>query len=60
MCFPKPTGWCSTNSPGLIAVWRDRANRAANGFAAGVLTNLEETVRRAMWFPEYLPIRYEP
>jgi malate dehydrogenase (oxaloacetate-decarboxylating) len=25
-----------------------------------VLVNLEETVRRAMWFPEYLPIRYEP
>jgi malate dehydrogenase (oxaloacetate-decarboxylating)(NADP+) len=27
---------------------------------ADVLTNLEATVRRAMWFPEYLPIRYEP
>ena len=25
-----------------------------------ILLNLEETVRRAMWFPEYLPIRYEP
>ena len=25
-----------------------------------VLVNLEESVRRAMWFPEYLPIRYEP
>ncbi len=25
-----------------------------------ILTNLEETVRRAMWYPEYLPIRYEP
>ena len=25
-----------------------------------VLTHLEETVHRAMWFPEYLPIRYEP
>ena len=25
-----------------------------------ILTDLEETVRRAMWFPEYLPIRYEP
>jgi malate dehydrogenase (oxaloacetate-decarboxylating) len=25
-----------------------------------VLVNLEKTVRRAMWFPEYLPIRYEP
>jgi malic enzyme len=25
-----------------------------------VLRNLEECVRRAMWFPEYLPIRYEP
>ncbi|HEU5162934.1 MAG TPA: NAD-dependent malic enzyme [Thermoanaerobaculia bacterium] len=25
----------------------------------GVLMNLEKTVRRAMWFPEYLPIRYE-
>jgi malic enzyme len=28
--------------------------------APEILTNLEETVRRAMWFPEYLPIRYEP
>ena len=26
---------------------------------AQVLVNLEETVRRAMWFPEYLPVRYE-
>ena len=25
----------------------------------GVLMNLEKTVRRGMWFPEYLPIRYE-
>ncbi|HPA51074.1 MAG TPA: malic enzyme-like NAD(P)-binding protein, partial [Thermoanaerobaculia bacterium] len=25
-----------------------------------ILNGLEETVRRAMWFPEYLPIRYEP
>jgi malate dehydrogenase (oxaloacetate-decarboxylating)(NADP+) len=25
-----------------------------------ILLNLEENVRRAMWFPEYLPIRYEP
>ncbi|KAA0254373.1 NAD-dependent malic enzyme [Acidobacteria bacterium ACD] len=25
-----------------------------------ILVNLEENVRRAMWFPEYLPIRYEP
>ncbi len=33
----------------------------AEGHAdAGVLANLEETVRRSMWFPEYLPIRYEP
>ncbi len=24
------------------------------------LVNLEESVRRSMWFPEYLPIRYEP
>ncbi len=27
---------------------------------AGVLTRLEEMVSRAMWFPEYLPVRYEP
>jgi len=27
---------------------------------ASVLSNLDESVRRAMWFPEYLPIRYEP
>jgi malic enzyme len=26
---------------------------------ADILQNLEETVRRAMWFPEYLPVRYE-
>ncbi len=33
----------------------------AEGHAdASVLVNLEEVVRRAMWFPEYLPIRYEP
>jgi malate dehydrogenase (oxaloacetate-decarboxylating) len=25
-----------------------------------ILDNLEQTVRRAMWFPEYLPVRYEP
>ncbi|MGZ5445407.1 MAG: NAD-dependent malic enzyme [Thermoanaerobaculia bacterium] len=25
-----------------------------------VLINLEDNVRRSMWFPEYLPIRYEP
>jgi malate dehydrogenase (oxaloacetate-decarboxylating) len=25
-----------------------------------VLDNLEATVERAMWFPEYLPMRYEP
>ncbi|MCC6128420.1 MAG: NAD-dependent malic enzyme [Acidobacteria bacterium] len=25
-----------------------------------ILINLEKTIRRAMWFPEYLPIRYEP
>ena len=24
-----------------------------------ILENLEETVRRAMWFPEYLPVRFE-
>ncbi len=27
---------------------------------ASILVNLEKTVQRAMWFPEYLPIRYEP
>jgi malate dehydrogenase (oxaloacetate-decarboxylating) len=33
----------------------------AEGHAEGsVLANLEKTVRQAMWFPEYLPIRYEP
>jgi len=33
----------------------------AEGHAvASVLVNLEESVRQAMWFPEYLPIRYEP
>jgi hypothetical protein len=25
-----------------------------------VLEHLEKTVERAMWYPEYLPIRYEP
>ena len=33
----------------------------AEGLAdSSVLINLEESVRRSMWFPEYLPIRYEP
>jgi malate dehydrogenase (oxaloacetate-decarboxylating) len=27
---------------------------------AEVLENLEKTVDRAMWYPEYLPLRYEP
>lgn len=26
----------------------------------GVLGDIEERVRRAMWFPDYLPVRYEP
>jgi malic enzyme len=26
----------------------------------GILAGLEETVRRAMWFPEYRPVRYRP
>jgi malic enzyme len=25
-----------------------------------ILENLEKTVDRAMWYPEYLPLRYEP
>jgi malate dehydrogenase (oxaloacetate-decarboxylating)(NADP+) len=25
-----------------------------------VLDNLEKAVERAMWFPEYLPMRFEP
>ena len=25
-----------------------------------ILEHLEKTVERAMWYPEYLPIRYEP
>jgi Malic enzyme len=33
----------------------------SEGYAdAGILVNLDKTVRQAMWFPEYLPIRYEP
>ncbi len=33
----------------------------ADGYADDiVLVNLEECVHRSMWFPEYLPIRYEP
>jgi len=32
----------------------------ADGYAdPEVLDDLEETVRRAMWFPDYLPLRYE-
>jgi malate dehydrogenase (oxaloacetate-decarboxylating) len=27
---------------------------------ASALVDLEENVRRSMWFPEYLPVRYEP
>ncbi len=26
----------------------------------GILDNLEKTVEHAMWYPEYLPVRYEP
>jgi hypothetical protein len=25
-----------------------------------ILDNLEKTVERAMWYPEYLPMRFEP
>jgi malate dehydrogenase (oxaloacetate-decarboxylating) len=33
----------------------------AEGHAeAEVLVNLEEVVRQAMWFPEYLPVHFEP
>jgi malate dehydrogenase (oxaloacetate-decarboxylating) len=33
----------------------------SEGFAdEEILEGLEETVRRAMWMPEYLPIRYDP
>jgi malic enzyme len=33
----------------------------AEGHAsAGILSGLEETVSRAMWFPDYRPIRYAP
>jgi len=28
--------------------------------APGILPGLEETVSRAMWFPTYRPVRYEP
>ncbi len=35
-----------------------RGRRGSRGSSA--LVNLEKTVRQAMWFPEYLPIRYEP
>lgn len=26
---------------------------------AAILNDLEETVRRAMWFPDYLPVRFD-
>jgi malate dehydrogenase (oxaloacetate-decarboxylating) len=33
----------------------------AEGHAeAGILEDLEATVRQAMWFPEYMPIHHEP
>ncbi len=33
----------------------------AEGLASpGILTGLEETLRRAMWFPKYRPVRYQP
>jgi malic enzyme len=33
----------------------------AEGFAdPGILTNLDKKVRKAMWFPDYMPIRFEP
>jgi malic enzyme len=37
------------------------ASAVADGHAEkSIMVNLEKTVRQAMWFPEYLPIRYEP
>jgi len=33
----------------------------AEGLAdPGVLVNLDKSLRNAMWFPEYMPVRYEP
>jgi malic enzyme len=34
--------------------------RAISEGHASPIGNIESTVREAMWFPEYLPIRYEP
>jgi hypothetical protein len=33
----------------------------AEGHASpGILASLDETVRNAMWFPKYRPVRYRP
>ena len=38
-----------------------RRRAVAEGHAdPEILDNLEKTVERAMWFPEYLPLRFEP
>jgi malic enzyme len=56
--FPKLTSIRDCSHAIACAVIR---SAVADGYAdSAALTNLEEVVRRSMWFPEYLPIRYEP
>ncbi|MCC6132743.1 MAG: NAD-dependent malic enzyme [Acidobacteria bacterium] len=56
--FPKLTRIRDCSHAIACAVVR---SAVADGYAdEEILMNLEETVRRSMWFPEYLPIRYEP
>jgi malic enzyme len=56
--FPQLTKIRDCSHSVACAVIR-RAVREGHADEAALL-GLEETVRRAMWFPEYLPIRYEP
>lgn len=56
--FPHLSGIRAISHAVACAVIR-RAVREGQADAA-LTDNLEERVRRAMWFPEYLPLRYEP
>jgi malate dehydrogenase (oxaloacetate-decarboxylating) len=56
--FPKLTRIRECSHAVACAVVRQAAEQGQAGQTA--LDDLEDTLQRAMWFPEYLPMRYEP
>jgi malic enzyme len=56
--YPALTSIRACSHAVAVAVIR-RAVREGHA-EAGALENVEESVFNAMWFPEYLPVRYEP